>query len=35
MTTRPSTAAPILAAIAILLVTLGAAYLGGYLWLGQ
>jgi hypothetical protein len=33
MTSRPSTAAPILAALAILLLPL-AAYLGGYFWLG-
>jgi hypothetical protein len=33
--TRPSTAAPILAVLAIVLLTLGAAYLGGYFWLGQ
>ena len=32
--TRPSTAAPILAMLAIVLVTLGA-YVGGYLWLGK
>ena len=32
--TRPSTAAPILAMLAIVLVTLGA-YLGGYFWLGE
>jgi hypothetical protein len=31
--TRPSTAAPILAVLAVVLVTLGA-YVGGYLWLG-
>jgi hypothetical protein len=34
MTSRPSTAAPILAVLAIGLVTLGA-YVGGYLWLGE
>ena len=34
MTSRPSTAAPILAVLAIVLVTLGA-YVGGYLWLGE
>src|SRR6188768_4008010 len=34
MTSRPSTAAPILAVLAIMLVTLGA-YVGGYLWLGK
>lgn len=34
MTSRPSTAAPILAALAIVLVTLGA-YVGGYSWLGR
>jgi hypothetical protein len=32
MTTRPSTAAPILAVLAVVLVTLGA-YVAGYLWL--
>jgi hypothetical protein len=34
MTSRPSTAAPILAVLAIVLVVLGA-YVGGYLWLGD
>jgi len=34
MTSRPSTAAPILAVLAVVLVTLGA-YVGGYLWLGE
>ena len=34
MTTRPSTVAPILAVLAVALVTLGA-YVGGYLCLGQ
>jgi len=34
MTSRPSTAAPLLAALAIVLVML-AAYVGGYLWLGH
>ena len=34
MTSRPSTAAPILAVLAIGLVTLGA-YVGGYFWLGR
>jgi hypothetical protein len=34
MTSRPSTAAPILAVLAIVLVTLGA-YVGGYFWLGE
>ena len=34
MTSRPSTAAPILAVLAIVLVTLGA-YVGGYFWLGR
>jgi hypothetical protein len=34
MTSRPSTAAPILAVLAIVLVTLGA-YVGGYFWLGD
>jgi hypothetical protein len=34
MTSRPSTAAPILAALAIVLVLLGA-YVGGYFWLGE
>jgi hypothetical protein len=34
MTSRPSTAAPTLAVLAIVLVTLGA-YVGGYLWLGE
>ena len=34
MTSRPSTAAPILAALAIGLVVLGV-YVGGYLWLGR
>jgi hypothetical protein len=34
MTSRPSTAAPILAVLAIVLVTLGA-YVGGYLCLGE
>jgi hypothetical protein len=34
MTSRPSTAAPILAVLAVVLVTLGA-YVGGYLWLGD
>ena len=33
MTSRRSTAAPILAALAIVLATLGA-YVGGYYWLG-
>lgn len=33
MTSRPSTAAPILAALAVVLVTVGA-YVGGYFWLG-
>ena len=33
MTSRPSTAAPILAMLAVVLVTL-AAYVGGYFWLG-
>jgi hypothetical protein len=32
--TRPSTAAPILAVLAVVLVTLGA-YVGGYFWLGE
>ena len=35
MTSRPSIAAPILAVLAIVLLALGAAYLGGYFWLGQ
>jgi hypothetical protein len=34
MTSRPSTAAPILAVLAIVLVMLGA-YMGGYFWLGE
>ena len=34
MTSRPSTAAPILAAVAIGLATL-AGYVGGYFWLGD
>ena len=34
MTSRPSTAAPILAVLAVMLVTL-AAYVGGYFWLGD
>jgi len=34
MTTRPSTAAPILAVLAVVLATLGA-YVGGYFWMGQ
>jgi hypothetical protein len=34
MTSRPSTAAPILAVLAVALVALGA-YVGGYFWLGQ
>lgn len=34
MTSHPSTAAPILAALAIVLVMLGA-YVGGYFWLGD
>lgn len=34
MTSRSSTAAPILAVLAIVLVTLGA-YVGGYFWLSQ
>jgi len=34
MTARPSTAAPILAVLAVVLVTLGA-YVGGYLWSGK
>jgi hypothetical protein len=34
MTSPPSTAAPILAVLAVVLVTLGA-YVGGYLWLGE
>jgi hypothetical protein len=33
MTSRPSTAAPILAVLAVVLAMLGA-YVGGYLWLG-
>ena len=33
-TSRPSTAAPILAILAVVLVTLGA-YVGGYFWLGE
>ena len=33
-TSRPSTAAPILAALAILLLPLGV-YVGGYFWLGR
>jgi hypothetical protein len=32
--TRPSTAAPILAVLAIVLVTLGV-YVGGYFWFGE
>jgi hypothetical protein len=35
MTSRPSTAAPILAVLAIVLATLLATYVGGYLWLGE
>jgi hypothetical protein len=34
MTSRPSTAAPILAVLAVVLVTPGA-YVGGYFWLGD
>src|SRR6188768_2692444 len=34
MTSRPSTAAPILAVLAVVLVTLGA-YFGGYFWFGK
>jgi hypothetical protein len=34
MTSRPSTAAPILAMLAIVLVMLGA-YVGGYFWFGE
>jgi hypothetical protein len=34
MTSRSSTASPILAVLAIVLVTLGT-YLGGYFWLGE
>jgi hypothetical protein len=34
MTSRPSTAAPILAVLALVLVTLGA-YVGGYFWLAE
>jgi hypothetical protein len=34
MTSRPSTAAPILAVLAVVLVMLGA-YVGGYFWLGD
>jgi hypothetical protein len=34
MTSRPSIAAPILAVLAIVLVTLGG-YLAGYFWLGR
>jgi len=34
MTSRPSTAAPILAVLAVVLVTLGA-YVGGYFGLGE
>src|SRR5437762_1119651 len=34
MTARPSTAAPILAVLAIVLMTLGE-YVGGYFWLGD
>jgi hypothetical protein len=34
MTSRSSTAAPILAVLAVVLVTLGA-YVGGYVWLGS
>jgi hypothetical protein len=34
MTSRPSPAAPILAALAVVLVTLGE-YAGGYFWLGD
>jgi hypothetical protein len=34
MTSRPIAAAPILAALAIVLVMLGG-YVGGYLWLGE
>jgi hypothetical protein len=33
MTCRPSTAAPMLAVLAVVLVMLGA-YVGGYFWLG-
>jgi len=35
MSSRPSTAAPILAVLAIALVMLGGIYVGGYLWLGE
>jgi hypothetical protein len=34
MTSRPATAAPILVALAIVLVLL-SAYVGGYFWLGE
>ena len=34
MTSRPSIAAPVLAVLGILLITLGA-YVGGYVWLGE
>jgi hypothetical protein len=34
MTSRPSNAAPILAALAIVLAMMGA-YVGGYFWLGE
>jgi hypothetical protein len=35
MNSRPSTAAPILAVLIIVLAMLGTAYVGGYFWLGQ
>jgi hypothetical protein len=34
MTSRPSTAAPFLAVLAVVLVTLGV-YVGGYFWFGR
>ena len=35
MTSRPSTAAPILAVLAVVLVMLLVAYIGGYFWLAD
>ena len=35
MTSRPSTATPILAVLAVVLVMLAGMYVGGYFWLGK
>lgn len=35
MTSRPSTAAPILAVLAIVLAVLSAMYVSGYFWFGE